>query len=44
MKWVLIILGLILVVLVGNLLLLGRGPAGGSRRDRPRENTKAHGE
>ena len=26
MKWVLIILGLILIVLIGNLLMLGRGP------------------
>jgi len=25
-KWVLLILGLILIVLIGNLLMLGRGP------------------
>ncbi len=32
MKWVLIILGLILIVLIGNLLMLGRGSGGRRRR------------
>lgn len=32
MKWVLIILGLILILLIGNLLMLGRGPGGRRRR------------
>jgi len=33
MKWVLLILGLLLIVLIGNLLMLGRGP--GARRRPP---------
>jgi len=37
-KWVWLILGLILIVLIGNLLMLGRGP--GARRKPPERSNE----